>query len=236
MSFHGIALGGGRRLPLAFVVKRGVRAWTFHDDEPEKGDLIDYHACLDLTGHSRTMHGVEFWATTSERWVRLEDVTLVRSRTDLPSFAVDEQKWMDVSVVTGTLVAYEGRTPTFATLVSVGRDRLGAPDSDAVTTRGELEITGKHVTAVGRDPNAFVDGIAIYDAPWVLELSSGQPHGRSVLARSIRHRTRSGEHRTVTRGRGATLSVGRSGIARRLAAGITEKPRDKKPTIVDVRK
>jgi hypothetical protein len=106
--------------------------------------------------------------------VRLADVTLVRERHEFPDFATGEQKWIDVSVVTGTLVMYEGRKPVFATLVSVGRDRLGAPESTATTTRGEHSITAKHVTFAGRDPSTFADGIAIYDAPWAIELSSGQ--------------------------------------------------------------
>ena len=60
------------------------------------------------------------------------------------------------------------------TLSSVGRDRLGARDSSAITQRGEFQVVGKHVTAAGRDPATLADGVAIYDAPWAVELSSGQ--------------------------------------------------------------
>ena len=62
----------------------------------------------------------------------------------------------------------------FATLASVGRDRLGAPESMAITQRGEFQIAGKHVTAAGRDPATFADGAAIHDVPWAVELSNGQ--------------------------------------------------------------
>jgi hypothetical protein len=101
-------------------------------------------------------------------------VTLVRERHEFPDFAAGEQKWLDVSVVTGTLVAYEGRKPVYATLVSVGRDRLGAPESTAATARGEHSVVGKHITFAGHDPSTWADGIAVYDAPWSIELSSGQ--------------------------------------------------------------
>jgi hypothetical protein len=173
-SFHGVELGNGAKLPVAFVVKRGVHSWKLEGDEPEKRTPLDYHARIELTGRTRTLSGVEFWAAPDGSAVRLADVTLVRERHEFPDFATGEQKWIDVSVVTGTLVMYEGRKPVFATLVSVGRDRLGAPESTATTTRGEHSITAKHVTFAGRDPNTFADGIAIYDAPWAIELSSGQ--------------------------------------------------------------
>lgn len=189
-TFHGAALGDDAKLPVAFVVKRGVHAWKLGDrdrhggdDEPEKRELLDYHAELPLTGRSRTLSGVEFWATTDGRAVRLTDVTLVRERHEFPDFASGEQKWIDVSVVTGTLVAYVGHKAVYATLVSVGRDRLGPtgprtgdtpPESTASTVRGEHKVVSKHVTFAGHDPATFADGVAVYDVPWSMELSSGQ--------------------------------------------------------------
>lgn len=173
-SFRGAALDDETKLPLAFVVKRGVHAWKLSGDETEKSGLLDYHARVDLTGKFRTLSGVEFWATTDGRWVRLRDVTVVRERHEFPAFATEGRRWIDVSVVTGTLVAYEGRRAVYATLASVGRDRLGAPDGAQATTRGEHQVVEKHVTLVGADPAKFADGVSIYDVPWALELSSGQ--------------------------------------------------------------
>lgn len=173
-AFHGLELSGGRALPVAFVVKRGVHSWTFREESPEKGDALPYHAELDLGGKRRKVSGAEFLETKDGRWVRTRDVTVVLARHELPPFAQGDQKWIDVSVVTGTLVAYTGQKPWFATLVSVGQDRLGAPGSAFATERGELDVVAKHVTFVGRDPATYMDGASIYDAPWVLELSSGQ--------------------------------------------------------------
>lgn len=173
-AFQGVELSGGRTLPLAFVVKRGVHVWTFRDDSPEKGDALPYHAKIELDGKRRKTSGAEFLATKDGHWVRTRDVTVILPRHELPSFAQGEQKWIDVSVVTGTLVAYTGQKPWFVTLVSVGQDRLGAPGSSLVTERGELDVIGKHLTFVGRDPASYMDGASIYDAPWALELSSGQ--------------------------------------------------------------
>jgi hypothetical protein len=234
-EFQGAPLGEETKLPVAFVVKRGVRAWAFRGDAPEKHDLLGYHARLDLSGRNRTAGGVEFWATSDGRWVRLPDVTLVRERHEFPPFATEDRKWIDLSVVTGALVAYEGTRPVFATLASVGRDRLGAPESSAVTQRGELEIVGKYVTVADRDPNAFTDGVSIYDAPWALELSSGQlllgaywhdrfgiEHGPGNIELSPADAAR------LFRWVDPALPVGWH--------GVTGRPSDGKPTIVNVRK
>jgi lipoprotein-anchoring transpeptidase ErfK/SrfK len=71
-------------------------------------------------------------------------------------------------------VAYEGRRPVFATLVSVGRDRLGDPETSRSTARGTFEVVRKHVTLRGYDPRGSQEGREIFDLPWAFELSSGQ--------------------------------------------------------------
>lgn len=173
-AFAGKTLANGSKLPVAFVVKRGVHRFRLQDGVSEKEAPLEYHACVALTGHYATAEGTEFWETSDGAWVRLKDVTLIRERRELPPFATGNRRWLDVSVVTSTLVAYEGKKPVFATLVSVGRDRLGAPESSAVTERGEFEVVAKYVTARERDPDTFAENVSVYDAPWALELSSGK--------------------------------------------------------------
>jgi hypothetical protein len=185
-TFAGAALDEKVRLPLAYVVKRGVHAFTFLDGQVQKEEPLDYHARLELTGKHRAVGGVEYWALpagdgggagNAARFVRLSDVTLVRERHEFPEFATGTRKWIDVSVVTGTLVAYEGKTPKFATLVSVGRDRLGAPvpaGTEAVTRRGEFTVTGKRLTVIPATANPDEVVVTNADAPWAIDLSSGQ--------------------------------------------------------------
>ena len=135
---------------VAFVVKRGVRAWSVVDGEAEKGKLLDYHQRLDLTGKTRRLGGSEFWATRDGRWVRLEDVTVIRERHEMPTFATATStppvRWLDVSVVTGTLVAYEGTKAVFATLVSVGKDRLGVPGGSCTRSVAQSGLRSAVVT------------------------------------------------------------------------------------------
>lgn len=182
-QFAGVALGEKQELPLAFVVKRGIRSWKLEDEDVRQDRELEVHEQVPLTGKFRTVHGEKFWASEKDRWVRHKDVTVVLPRNTFPDFAKDGQKWIDVSTVMGTLVAYEGKKPFFVTLVSVTRNpssaETAADDSPqlppaAPAGLGTFEIVAKHVTLVGTDPFAARESYQLYDVPWALELSSGR--------------------------------------------------------------
>jgi hypothetical protein len=183
-TFEGVELGEKLALPLAFVVKRGVRKYKLEREDAEKDKELEYHAMLPLTGRFRTAHGEKFWALEKDRWVRNRDVTAILPRSTFPDFAVPGQKWLDVSLVMQTLVAYEGKRPFFVTLVSVGRESAPGvePPADgavqgspsAAWGLGTFEITAKHVTEVGADPFALRESYQVYDVPWTLELARGR--------------------------------------------------------------
>jgi hypothetical protein len=173
-QFQGIALNDEVELPLGFVVKRGIRTWKLDGDAPEADEYLEYHQKLVLTGRFRTLGEERFWALSEGSWVRHKDVTVIRERNDFPDFVKEGQRWIDISVITGTAVLYEGKKPVYATLVSVGRDRVGDPKETASTERGTFEIVAKHITLREKNPLERKDGGAIYDRPWALELSNGQ--------------------------------------------------------------
>jgi len=173
-TFRGIALNDEQRLPIAFAVKRGVRSWQLTKSEAKKGELLEYHALLELDGKVRSVQGERFWAINDQGWVRNRDVTVIQTRSEFPSFVTDATRWIDVSVLAGSLVLYEGKKPVYASLVSVGQDRLGDPNGSEATIRGEFPIVFKHITAVAADPSRFANKVEMHDVPWVLELSSGQ--------------------------------------------------------------
>lgn len=169
-DFMGATLDETTSLPLGYVVRRGVRLWSLEGESPEKRRELAYHARVPLTGRYRTVEGEKFWALPSGEWIRHKDVTAILPRHEFPDFVTDAQKWIDISVITGTLIAYEGKTPRFVSLVSVGRDRLGDPKSSASTALGTFKIIGKHVTKRSLEsPDE-----ALHDAPWAIELESRQ--------------------------------------------------------------
>lgn len=173
-DFRGVSLAGESSLPVGFVVKRGVRIWTLDGQDAKSGDELPYHTVLSLTGRFRTVDGERFYATQDDRWVRHKDVTVVLARHEMPDFVREGLRWVDISVITNVAVLYEGKKPVFVTLVSVGRDRLGEPETTASTARGTFEVVAKHVTRRDQNPAKESGSAALYDLPWVLELSSGQ--------------------------------------------------------------
>jgi len=191
-GFAGAELDKDVKLPLAWVVKRGVRAWKLDGSTPQKDDLLDYHSRIELSGRFRTVEGEKYWAAADGRWVRHKDVTAVLPRSKFPDFVKEGVKWVDVSVITGVLIAYEGKRPILATLCSVARpvEDLSAmpPSGDVIpasipaappsapgpTSLGTFEVRAKHITLVGASPREAGEAYELYDLPWVLELSSGR--------------------------------------------------------------
>lgn len=181
-EFRGLELDEVRRLPIAFVVKRGVRSWTLEGREATKREELRYHDVIPLSGRFRTIGDVKYWAAAEgERWLRHRDVTVVQRRSVFPDFATENQRWIDVSVIAGTVVLYEGRRPVYVTLTSAARPDAGygeaepSPQAAAKsTTLGTFPVVAKHVTLVQKDPFAWGENFEVYDVPWALELSSGQ--------------------------------------------------------------
>ncbi|MFO0566629.1 MAG: L,D-transpeptidase [Polyangiaceae bacterium] len=173
-EFKGVELGDKAELPVGFVVRRGVKAWAVEKGEAEKVDNLEFHQILSLTGKFRTVGPLKYWAMADGRFARHRDVLVVRKRNSWPDFAQGDQKWIDVSVVTNTVVLYEGKKPVFVTLGSTGRDRLGDPKTTASTAQGAFEVVTKHVTASKFNPKGMEELFDVHDAPWALELTSGQ--------------------------------------------------------------
>lgn len=173
-EFSGYEIGKQHELPIGFVVKRGVRRWKVAEGKAEKLDKLEYHEKLALTGRFRTVRGQKYWADEEDKYYRHRDVTVARRRNVFPDFVDSTTKWIDVSIITGVLTAYEGKRPVYVTLCSVGRDRLGDPKETASTAQGVFEVTAKHITHVGADPKSFAQYYPLHDVPWVMELSSGQ--------------------------------------------------------------
>lgn len=172
-DFRGVVLGPDAELPVAFVVKRGVRAWQVEKGDAEKQGKLEYHQTIMLTGKYREVDGLRYWATSDDRYVRHRDVTVIRRRDEFPSFATGDTRWIDISIVTGSMVLYEGTKPVYTGLVSVGRNRLD-DKGEAVTKRGDFKVTAKYVTATQLDPSKVAHYWDVYDTPWVIELDSGQ--------------------------------------------------------------
>jgi hypothetical protein len=86
-----------------------------------------------------------------------DDVTISRARPDLPSGVGPGEKWIEVKILPGTLTAYEGDRPVYATLFSPGKGGVSPPGLDhtkyATTSVGFFPIEWKdHIDTMSSEP------------------------------------------------------------------------------------
>jgi len=91
--------------------------------------------------------GRRFLATRARRgadplWAAESDATVVEPRARRPWGVGEQDKWIEVSITRGTLVAYAGARPVYATLVSPGAGGVPEPGRDPV--RASTTPTGAH--------------------------------------------------------------------------------------------
>jgi hypothetical protein len=122
-SFHGIELGEAMRLPLAWVRKRPRAKWRATDGGrfAPTDEAWALRSAVGLTG-KRVTQGERVLLETLESGAYLDeaDATVVEPASERPARVGPGDKWIRVSIQSGTLTAYEGNTAVFATLISPG--------------------------------------------------------------------------------------------------------------------
>lgn len=159
--FHGVELSEEIRLPLAFFRKTARPKYKREAD----GSFVKTdqswarHAWVMIDG-DEVGTGAETYLPTREPglFALASDATVIRAATVAPAGKADpklpdpgRRTWLDVSVLGGWLVAYEGMKPVFATLISPGRGGVPYEGHDALETAstptGLFRVDGKFVTA-----------------------------------------------------------------------------------------
>jgi L,D-transpeptidase-like protein len=144
-GFRGVKLEGELRLPIAWArrtarpfYKREAGGWV------PTGERLAARASVALTGERVEGARGAFLkvAGEGEAYVAEGDVAVARPRKP-PAGVGEAEKWIDVRLREGTLVAYEGARPVFATLVSGGAGGAGAPGDS------NRELVRKSATPVG---------------------------------------------------------------------------------------
>jgi hypothetical protein len=193
-TFHGIALTDGVTLPVVFV--RAHSAFLY-SGSPTTGLAIarplGFREAVPVSGRSRTLAGLTYLETTTGDWLRDENLVRVDKMPDSPGWVKPGRTWIHVSILKQTMVAYQGDTPVYVTLVSTGADGMGDPKTTHSTVRGEFLIHTKHVTATMDSDDAddefdlrdvpyvqyFSEGFAFHAAYW--HDSFGQPHSHGCV-------------------------------------------------------
>ena len=156
--FHGVEVKGDVKLPLAFARPCNPNAkgtprpcvHTYRDDGGElkrTDNVLPTRGLLQLTGAQRRgKNDVRFLEANGGVWVRASDVGVAVVPSSWPQAAQRGEKWVDVSIEEQTLVLWDGKTPTYATVVSTGQDGLEDPKKTKATPLGTFRIKSKHIT------------------------------------------------------------------------------------------
>lgn len=173
-DFAGVVLEPEETLPVLRVTAHWVNVYPIQeDDTPGKPRAVPRRTLLKLTGEKRRLGGVLYWETTSGEAVASVGVEVIKPRTSFPSIATGNRKWIDVSLSSQVLVAYEGRKPVFVTLVSTGAGGLGDPEKVPSTVQGTFMIHSKHVTATMNGDDDRSDSYSLRDVPFVQYFHKG---------------------------------------------------------------
>lgn len=155
-TFHGVRLGGDVRLPLAWNRK--------HEPIPrfargEDGKMVPSGQTIPPKGYvqveGRVVAGKKAYLALRNEpgaFVLAESVTVTRAPKKLPRSVKTGEKWIEVKINPGTLTAYEGDKPVYATLFSPGKGGAPIPGYDpyvhSMTKTGVFPIEWKDRVAV----------------------------------------------------------------------------------------
>jgi hypothetical protein len=180
IGFHGVHLGAEANLPLAFFRTKDRPKYARLGERitPAPG-LFARLSFVELTGKSVVQDGVRYLETRDAgSFVNEADAVVPTppERTPWGASLADgipstdptaRDTWLDVSTLGGWLLAFEGTTPRYATLISPGRGGKPVPNrptlDTASTPLGTFSINTKIVTATMEAPHEFVHS----DVPWV---------------------------------------------------------------------
>ncbi len=171
-EFHGFELGDEVQLPIA---------WTLRDSHPRihrvrDGEhrfvrdmelaILPRQTVITNLWRERVRVGDDFYHRLQsddwegERWLR-DWFVGVAEKIEPPFEVEEDEPWIHVDLSSQTLVAYRGREPVYATLVSSGLPSHATPT-------GVFRIHKKMVTdtMANLGPDAGEDSYRIQDVPW----------------------------------------------------------------------
>jgi hypothetical protein len=194
-AFRGIVVD--REGTPAFVGRSGAQKYRADEKGTLRSDgTAEPRSGWILTGKDNGNPG-GMLETTEGAWIAADNLIFANFREDPAGFARAGRKWIDVSIKRQMLVAYEGKRPVYATLVSTGRAGLADPAETTATVRGTFMIHTKHVSGTmdGDETEEstfdlrdvpyiqyFHQGYALHGAYWHDEFGKERSHGCVNLA------------------------------------------------------
>jgi hypothetical protein len=155
-AFSGVKLGRGQPLDLAWISRSPVQVYERPQGRVVK--RLSRHSVV----HIEATKGA--WAKLAGGgWVKATGLARAR-RMDPPEGVGLNDRWIDIDIEEQVLVAYEGPTPMFATLVSTGKNT-----KQSKTPLGVFQIWAKLAYSDMDDIERtdIPKNYSIQDVPWV---------------------------------------------------------------------
>ncbi len=175
---RGVVLGGEWQLPVGIVFRSGAHQYR---RIPATGRVVDRgtvdrHTALAIADDRLVDDDKVYVVARNGQIVREPSVRIIRQR-DVPPGVPHDAKWIHVDLSEQFLVAYEGETPVFATLVSTGKEGFETPT-------GLFRIQSKHVSTTMDDTENPEGAYSIEDVPWTMYF-----HGNFAIHGAFWHYT-----------------------------------------------
>jgi len=164
-DYQGIAIDDEVAFPVAFVSKKTSKLLRLDENDKlkvvrglERRDFVDVNEETEINGRA--------YMITAEGFLVRKEHLNIPELQPLPKGLEPWERWIDVSLKTQTLVAYEGTRPVYVTLVSTGKK--GSKEEPFDTPTGRWRIYSKHISST-MDGNTASDGnYSIQDVPWTM--------------------------------------------------------------------
>jgi hypothetical protein len=162
-TFHGELVPEGQ-LDLAWVTADKANVYPTEKADRPNGSRVRFEKIRVFEEKGTSLRISADGETPS--WMRARDLARTRLAEPPPEVRGDEERWIDVDLTQQTLVAYSGKRPVFATIVSTGK---GPPGSEFATHPGTFRVWAKLFTTKmdNLDKEEAEKHYAIEDVPWV---------------------------------------------------------------------
>lgn len=168
-AFRGVELAEGETLPVGFVEPPFAQVYALRENgQFAPTTSLRKRDAVKLTDETRP-GGMR--KMRDESWIAESALRIIPRRTNFPSFATGDRKWIDISIREQSLVAYVGQRPVYVTLVSTGRG--GLSDAEDATVRGTFMIYQKDVSSTMDGAEDQADSYALKDVPFVQYFHKG---------------------------------------------------------------
>jgi len=167
-EFRGVELEDGLAHEFAFVLDLSRIAVSRYPGGPrdnEYGRFLERYERVNIYATAYDDEGWRWYMIGPNEWVRQTFVSKVQ-KIDRPEDVTADEKWVAVDLYEQTLVAYEGDTPVFATLVASGLPPYN-------TNEGLFDVWANLPVDPMSGATGAPEAYALQSVPWVMYFDGG---------------------------------------------------------------